>query len=224
MPNYLDRYGAYSAAAVGQRSVLPTATWWALVVLACVSMPLLFGFIAEFGVRVDRTSLIFGLSLIVGTVGQAAIGQGNYGRYLLPLIPIAALPFLKAGTQARWKMALPSLLGLFMTGLTLTANGLAFDAARWSAASALQRDGVPAVDIDAGLEWVGYHAAGPARPNESRPKAAGWFLGLFPESRECYVVAASPLPQAHLVSTYKYSTYAVAGHAELYVYRDVPCR
>jgi hypothetical protein len=222
--NYLSRDGAYSGVAVGVRSVIPVWHWFGLLLLGCLSLASLVGAFLHAGVRMDRTSLLVGLLLMAGTMGQAALGQTIYSRYLLPLIPVLCVPILRCSNPPGGRLALPALAVLFVTSIAITSNALAFDAARWSAASFIQERGVRARDIDAGLEWVGYHATGPAVQDSTRPEALAWYMSMFEHSRACYVISASPLKGRSEIGTYDYSTYAVIGHSQLWIYEETPCR
>ncbi len=222
--NYLDRHGAYGAAAVGARDVLPAALMVGLAVVACFSMALAAGTLLEAGVHLDRTSWALGLALLGGTFAQAAVGQGVFARYLLPVLPIVAVPLLNSLEPPRWKLALSTVAAVGAVSLALTSNGLAFDAARWRAAQDLQQAGVAAQDIDAGLEWVGYHANGPAHSGVPHPEAIGWYMNMFPASRECYLVSASPVSDQRPIAVYGFKTYALFGHSHLWIYKESPCR
>jgi len=222
--NYLDRDGAYGEVAVGTRAVLPAAVWAGLLVVACVSAGLLAGLVVEHRLRLDRTSLLLGGLLSVGTLAQAALGQPVFARYLLPLVPIAAVAVLGVATEGRRRLAVPVAGALFGCAVALTANTLAFDAARWQAAQELERSGVPATDIDAGLEWVGYHARGPAELDGPPADVPGWYRDAFPGSRACAVVAASPLPGTASATAFPYRGFGVLGDAHLWIHRSSTCR
>lgn len=222
--NYLSPSGAYSDAFVGTREVIPKVWWWGIVLLAVVSVALVVGIVLDSGIQADRTTLLVMLLLIGGTLGQAALGQGVFGRYLLPLIPMACVPILKVRGRPQWILALVVLASLAVTSLAITANALSFDAARWNAASQLQLEGVPAMDISAGLEWVGYHSKESANQLGGRPKMLHWTDSMFSDSRECYVISASQLPIGDLVSSYDYSTYALFGNAQLWIYETHICQ
>jgi hypothetical protein len=222
--NYLDRDGAYGEVAVGTRVVLPAAIWAGLLVVACVSAGLLAGLVVEHGMPLDRISMLLGGLLTVGTLAQAGLGQPVFTRYLLPLVPIAAVLVLGPVTESRWRLAVPVVAALFGCALALTANALSFDAARWQAAQELERSGVPATDIDAGLEWVGYHAGGPAELDGPPADVQGWYRDAFPNSRRCALVAASPVPDGVPATTFPYRRFGLLGDADLWIYRSHACR
>jgi len=219
--NYLAASGAYGEAALGAREVLPTWWWAVLVAVACVSGALLAGHLLEEGLRVDRVTALAVALLIAGTIGQAALGQDTYARNLLPLVPLACVPLLARLEAPRWGRALPALALMFTTSLALTANALAFDAARWNAATALTEDGVAATDIDAGIEWVGYHATSPAVVGTGWTDG-GWWMNRFSGSRACHLISASPLG-SEVLGTVDYRTYAVFGHSTLWIHAGSPC-
>jgi hypothetical protein len=134
------------------------------------------------------------------------------------------VPLLRAPRQRHWRFALLTLAAVALTSLAVTANAQAFDAARWHAAKVVQASGIQATDIDPGLEWVGYHAAGPAQSGNSRADADSWYLKLFPRSRQCVSISASPLAGQQPMAIYPYRRYAVLGHARLWIYNRQACR
>jgi len=235
LANYLDQEGAYKQASVGVRSVLPDWWWVTLVVMAGVSLVLIVGHFVDSGVSLDRISGLVLLLVLGGILAQSVVG-GLYpfAKYLLVAIPFACVPFLRnraAGDcslprRRNWLLSLLALAGLAATSTAITANALAFDAARWQAASSLVARGVAATDIDAGIEWVGYHASEPASWSSAHTDAlsGSGYMRMFEHSRECYVISASPLHGLSLVATAQYRTYALAGSSKLWVYRVTPCR
>jgi hypothetical protein len=241
--NYMWPGGAYNLASIGTRSVLPLWWWFTLVATACVSLALIVGHFVDSGVSLDRMSGLVLLLMVGGTLAQAAV-EPVFARYLLVLILVACVALLgsraadnRSPPRRRNRLlSLVAVAGLAATSTAITANALAFDAARWQAASSLVARGVPPTDIDAGFEWVGYHASGPAAwssapenaQNTSRssahPDALSFYMALFEHSRECYVVSASPLDGLRLDSTARYRTYALAGSSKLWIYQLSPCR
>jgi hypothetical protein len=206
-------------------------------------LALIVGHFVDSGVSLDRMSGLVLLLMAGGTLAQAAV-EPVFARYLLVLILVACVALLgsraadnRSPPRRRNRLlSLVAVAGLAATSTAITANALAFDAARWQAASSLVARGVPPTDIDAGFEWVGYHASGPAAwssapenaQNTSRssahPDALSFYMALFEHSRECYVVSASPLDGLRLDSTARYRTYALAGSSKLWVYQLSPCR
>jgi hypothetical protein len=232
LPNYFAQGGAYSEASIGTRSVLPDWWWFALVAMACVSFALIVGHLVNFGVSLDRISGLVLLLMVGGTLAQAMIGQLIFARYLLVIVLVACVPLLDSRgadersmpRQCNRLLSLVAVACLAATSAAITANALARDAAKWQAASSLVARGVAATDIDAGLEWVGYHASEPASRSSAHANALPFYMRYFERSRECYVVSVSPLDAFPLVSMMRYRTYAVAGSSRLWVYQVSPCR
>lgn len=234
--NYLDIHGAYSTVLPGTRIVLPHAVWRALELAAWVGGVLLAGALIDRARRLDLAIGLFGLFTTLGIAFEALVGQATFDRYLLPLVPVALIVVLGVSHPEaipRWRVlaATGSLIALSTTSLVVTANGLAFDAARWSAAQTVVSRGVKAQVIDAGLEWVGYHYRGgvvPAVQNRARNKQrAGlpWYTqSLFPAAPECYVLTSSPdRDLGRVVQSFKYATYLAFGHSRLLLHDTRRC-
>lgn len=230
--NYLAQTGAYSEASIGMRYVLPDWWWFTLAAMACVSLALIVGHFVDSGVSLDRMSGLVLLLMVGGTLAQAVVGQAIFARQLLVVIPVACVALLGSRAaddrpmprRSNRLLSLVAVAGLAATSTAITANALSFDAARWQAASSLVARGIPATDIDAGLEWVGYHASEHASRSSAHADALGLHMRMFQHSRECYVVSASPLDGLLLDSTAPYRTYALGGSSKLWVYQISPCR
>jgi hypothetical protein len=110
---------------------------------------------------------------------------------------------------------------LAIVASVLMLNSHAFDAGRWQAGEKLVGLGVSAATIDAGYEWVGFHAETPAnaaQPVPARTWYEGWWAGFTP----CGLVSSLPLTDAgaELVGTSEYALNLVAGPPQtLYLYR-----
>ena len=223
--NYLSRYGAYEAAAVGTRDVIPRLAWLTAVGASYVAGIGLAGHLVTRWRQLSPLLSIFAVLMVTALVAESLIGQPFWDRYLPPLVtPLVVV--LLGGERPRWGPALAVLAGQAALSLALTANGLAFDAARWAEGIRLQREGASAADINAGLEWVGYHSPAGVDPSSaSHRSAVGGWMHLFPHARECYVVTASPRPDlGPPISQRPYRAYAVFGEAWLWTYRLDPCR
>ena len=90
------------------------------------------------------------------------------------------------------------LAGLAVTSLVLLANANAFEAARWRMGELAVARGIPAGTVDAGLEWVAFHATGVATPYAQAP--AGWsrYDAWWPSFRLCAMASTSPIDRADL--------------------------
>ena len=90
------------------------------------------------------------------------------------------------------------LAGSAVLSLALLVNAFAFDVARWRVAEAQMANGIPAMSIDAGIEWLGYHATETADLRRPRPSSASSTRRLWASYRECVVVANSQLDRPGL--------------------------
>ena len=147
-------------------------------------------------------------------------------RYLYPLVPAAAILLLREPAQ-------PSRLGrsqalshaafawLAVSAFVIAANSFAYDAARHRGGEAAVAMGYDARTVDAGYEWVGYHASGVGNPG---PDTYGltWYDEMS-SSRPCAVLSNSPLDDGAFrlirVDRSAYLQYLFFGPAEpLYLY------
>jgi hypothetical protein len=169
------------------------------------------------------------------TIGLAVYGMRwpLYDRYLWALVlPLAALllyspqrqaPRTPAGGQRRKAAAVVPVVAVAsfsaVVALTFMLNSFAFDAARWRAGERLVQLGYAADQIDAGYEWVGFHATSPAKAPEANgdPFYATWW-----PSRQTCAIVTSEMPAAlgdRLLGTIDYPLNLVAGPTErLFLY------
>jgi hypothetical protein len=185
------------------------------------------GLIATFVVLYGLGVVAYGSILIV------------FDRYLWPIVPALALLLLlplkrsvRVGMpppEPRWgkvfrPLTLAPLIVMTLTGITsliLMANAFAFDGARWRAGEDLATAGIRSQAIDAGVEWMGFHAVAPASYVNAAP-ANPPYRGWWPETTVCGLVTTSADPPAHgrLVGVDRYRLYLVAGPlVNLYLYR-----
>lgn len=225
--NYLDPAGPYWAAGNGHpEMIFPTALWWLVMALACVSGVLLAGVLARQLRWVDPLLGTFGALMVLGNLATALTGQNLFDRYwLLVLPPLLAMVLAERTARSSKRRACPrivergaaaaALAVSAVVSLVVTAAGLAYDSARWDAAEhVVATTGVPAVDVDSGLEWNGYHSAVGMVPPGS------W---NFPGSRSCYTVTATQRPDQEASMAWTYRPLVIAGTAALWVYgRDCP--
>ncbi len=159
-----------------------------------------------------------------------------FDRYFWPIVPPLAVLFLYVPADLRavgrvaakqhpppiWRIAATALAVLpALMAVIFMLNSNAFDAGRWRAGEHLAATGIPRDRIDAGYEWVGYHAASLA--TAGRPVTAEiWYHGWWASFDPCGVVTSSPeeRPDARLVTTMTYQLNLLVGPAApLYLYR-----
>lgn len=171
---------------------------------------------------------------VAGGLSIYAFRHNIFDRYLWPLVPALATLFLyvpetllasakDAGSPGpRWQYSVSATLaGCVLAAMSLMylLNSHAFDAARWRAGQALADIGVPADQIDAGYEWMGYHATTMGYPGR-HPFYRGWWPAFEP----CGIVTADPTLVEHGRRTgmTTYDLYLVAGPTTIiYLYRVI---
>ncbi|SER50199.1 Dolichyl-phosphate-mannose-protein mannosyltransferase [Propionibacterium cyclohexanicum] len=220
--NYIDPSGSYSDVFLGHRVVFSAPVWTLILIATSISAGLLVGILVEHGTRWDRLTATTGILFGLGVLGQAAAGQLPFSRYLIPAVPLLCSVLLATRVGPRRVLGTTGLAFMLALTVALTSNALSYDAARWHTASGLQSQGVRATDIDAGLEWLGWHSDGPARYG-SGPKGAGGLTTLFHDTRACYVVSASPLPGLETIAIRTYRTFAVVGTSRLWIQKPTSC-
>jgi hypothetical protein len=225
--NYLDRNGAYAGAMTGNPNVIPAFLLGAAELVGIASAVLLAGSLVN-GWRTIRPELmVFFVIVGVGTLYQIGVGQTVFDRYALPLLPPLLAVLLVPAKHSRVAVVRSAacLALTIVLAVPIMLNALARDTARWDAAEALSRSGVPAMSIDAGLEWLGWHSADGVNGPSTAPvdPTASWYSNLFLDARRCIVVATSPQPTGELVGEYGYRTFAVVGHSSMYIYAVDPC-
>ena len=239
--NYLDVSGAYSGAATGLRSnVVPPLVLKCLTLIALLASSLLAHAVLHNWRAIPVPLRAYSLLATVGSLTPSFMGQSCFDRYILPML-LPAMVFAaisqpaegKCSQAGRWmpcrlwatRMGASAALVL-MAGTTalITGNALSFDAARWQAASDLVAQGASPTDIDAGLEWVGYHSTTAADvPAAWRPGASPWTTKMFHSSRSCFLVSASDVPGTEVLRTLEYRKYGLFGSASVIVSQTASC-
>ena len=119
----------------------------------------------------------------------------NYDRYLFPIVPIAAI-LLVGGSRApaapgrSHAFAHAALAWLAVSAFVIAGNSMAYDAARWRLGDAAMLMGYEAATVDAGYEWVGYHASGVA--DADADYGVTWYDDRLMSARPCAVVGSFP--------------------------------
>ena len=167
--------------------------------------------------------------LLVYAGGLAVFGTMNaiYDRYLYPMIPVAAILLLsgmpeppRSGRSEAFAHAAVAWLGVL--AFIIAANSSAYDAARYRAGEAAVALGYPPGLVDAGYEWVGYHASG-SEVAAAHDYGLMWYDDNWPSFRPCAVLSNSPLDVSTLtlirVDRSAYLNYLFFGPPEpLYLY------
>jgi hypothetical protein len=183
------------------------------------------GMLLAFAVVFAAGTILVGLTVIL------------FDRYTWPLVlPLAILLLIKPdpatapsparrGSPALLAGAVVALTGvLAATSLALMVNAAAFEGARWRMGEEAVSRGFTAETVDAGFEWVGFHATGLADLTARAEPSMTEYAVKFPSFHPCAVVSSSPLAfpgfTLILVREDAYRSLLVAGPAEpLYLYR-----
>jgi hypothetical protein len=221
--DYLTSSGAYAGAFIGNRVVIviPGPVMDLLTALALLSGSLLPAVVVTRWRDLDPMLRGVAILTLLGTIGECFLHQLVFDRDLILLLVPGAVLCLRTPVRGskRWLGTVP-FAGLAMVSLLLCANALARDAAVWGAANQLVSQGVPATRIDAGLDWVGYHATTPGRGETEGRDFWEW---MFPRSHLCYVVTLDPMRHRTPIARASYRTYAVLGSSQLDVYQVGSC-
>jgi 4-amino-4-deoxy-L-arabinose transferase-like glycosyltransferase len=171
------RWGQRNLARV---SSLSTAIARAIRIARSREAPLVLFLVAYAGVLAVFTSMSYPLD-----------------RYLYPMVPAAAILLLRGPARpSRFgrsqAFAHAAFAWLAASAFVIAANSFAYDAARYRAGEAAVAMGYDARTVDAGYEWVGYHASGGGNPG-SGTYGLAWYDDVLSSSRPCAVLSNSPL-------------------------------
>jgi hypothetical protein len=178
---------------------------------------------APLGVRllVARLGILF-----VVLVVAIALNGATFDRYLWPAALSAGILVLiryPAPPLSRWhpaasQAALVAVMAFAVVSLLVTLNSDAFDGARWRVA---REAGLPATTVDAGFEWVGFHATGVADANASGDATRPNWAMMDGQPAACVELTSSPLddPNLTFVRVARWRTWLVLGSAGIFEYR-----
>jgi hypothetical protein len=177
----------------------------------------------------ERVRVVLFLHGSVGLVMLTLAGGGHLSdRYLWPpllgLVATLAPPADQANRTNLPRIASASVIALWVLMLVITIDNRTFAAARWEAGERLVATGLDERDVDAGFEWSGFWSREPIDPDpRAGDPAAGEsaYTGIFPDSRRCGVVSASPLRSAGYreVGLHEYRALGITVDRALYLYR-----
>lgn len=212
--NYLTESGAYPSVLAGERMVIPHMVFAILAFASCISLMLMAGHLVQKGIKLDLLSTVLFVFLFVTTFAPSLMGQQLFSRYLLPLLPFMALCLLSHCMTGNPVSSLLVGTPLAILALLITANALSFDAARWKYAESWVRKGWSPQDINAGMEWNGWHADGSYRPDLPSFRDRGDDSQRSINIRSTAVMDGSPL------DAYTYSTFIFFGKSHLHAITD----
>ena len=150
-----------------------------------------------------------------------------FDRDLYPMVPAGAIILVRAAGPVRWlgraQVATYAALGwLAVSAAMMATNSFGYDAARWRAGEAAVAAGYPASTVDAGYEWVGFHASPRPANAPGLPGLTGYDNALL-SAMPCALVSNSALALPHYTlihtDTAAYREFLVIGPRErLYLY------
>jgi hypothetical protein len=221
--NYVSRPGAYANAVVATApSVVNPVAWAVVQAVAVLSTAVVFGagvqhagWLRRVHAEIERAAPIRALPFLFGGllallyVGLSFLGERQYDRYLLPVLPIAGVAFLRAARaspQHQTSSRLPAVgivaltALLYLVGTVITYSTLLRDRTVWDAATQLTDAGTAPTMINAGSDWNGFHATTAvdrdAVMDENDAYLGDFWIQRFPQSSDCYLVTASPMSGA----------------------------
>jgi hypothetical protein len=147
-----------------------------------------------------------------------------YDRYLIMLLPGALYVAGTGGARSGYCWLASALLAtcLAILSICLMHDWLAWNAARWELGRRTLARGIPARDIEGGLEWDGWHA--PLRWSQrdaQRPPFTGFLLpitkGHFPHVRGRYALSFSPFSATLVRDSEAYTQWLPPGRRQFFL-------
>lgn len=171
------------------------------------------------------------LPLFLVLYGMELVAYTPFGpvldRYLFPIVPVAAILLLRVSNRPlRMGRGLALSHAAFAwvaaSAVVLAANSFAYDAARWREGEAVVAAGYDSKMVDAGYEWVGFHATGTSTSG-AVDFVLPWYYEAIAAEPPCIVISNSELEGSPLVllreTPSAYLNYLFLGPPEsLYVY------
>ena len=169
--------------------------------------------------------MVFLAVYVAGLLAFASVGT-ILDRYLFLIVPASAVLLLRGaprrdGLGRSHAFAHGAFAWLAVSGIVIAANSFAYDAARWRAGLDAVAMGYDAATVDAGYEWVGYHANGAG--NADPGYGITWYDDWIANARPCAVVSNTQVELAGFrligVDHEAYRTYLFLGPAQpLFLY------
>ncbi len=157
--------------------------------------------------RSPVATLLVGYGLAVLTahsLATLAVGAWYLDRYFISVVPFGCLGIILVSrhlglVRARLQLVVPGVvLALFaLFSLHVTDLTALSESARWQAGLAAEKAGIPAANIDAGQQWVGFYEPHPGvGPNDvlQRPERP-WWQNRYPGRAFCATVVTSQSPE-----------------------------
>lgn len=144
--------------------------------------------------------IVFPLLLLAAHTGATSLlGTWFIDRYFILVLPFLAAAVLIIGRslEALVRRALVVVpIGVLVVygvwGFYVFDFDARFDGARWQMGERLVEDGYAAHEVDAGMQWVSFHAMGVGLGAQAVPTRPGrqWWTERYPDQRVCVSVTA----------------------------------
>jgi hypothetical protein len=138
-----------------------------------------------------------------------------YDRYLIVLMPGALAIAGAASFPTRWPIGLGVLALFAACSAGLMHDWLAWNSARWELGRRALARGVPADDIEGGLEWDSWYAPGDVASEGPPPRPRGFMLPFnrrrFPHITGRYALAFSQRDGTAVLDSQPYRLWLVPG-------------
>ena len=135
--------------------------------------------------------------LLAHFMATIILGTWFIDRYFILLLPFLAAALLIVGRQRsvlvarRWTLIPAAVLIIYAAwGLYVVDFDARFDGSRWKMGQDLAASGYAPQEIDAGMQWVSYHASDVGLGAQQVPTRPGrpWWTERYPEQRVCATV------------------------------------
>ena len=160
-------------------------------------------------VRGDRARAVIVLFpfVLLGAHAAATIALGTWfiDRYFILVLPFLSATVLIVGRDlgflARGKLAtipVAVLVAYGLWGLYVVDFDARFDGARWQMGERLVEQGYAPHEVDAGMQWVSFHALDIGLGAQAVPTRPGrqWWTERYPDQRVCVTLVATDSPES----------------------------
>ncbi len=237
LPNYLSNSGSYSSVLPPSQEIFPSTLWLLLIVSALISGII---FMLHIPLRHIQLSLLstFTALMIAGTLLQFILDQGVFGRYLLPIAPFVFYLVVRFASEQKTQstvartlnnVSLIQLILIASLSIGLMAHSFSFDRKRWDIATELSNSGINPMQIDAGLEWLGWNSPNGVIGNvrAGTDPFNYWAFNVLFKNQPCLVLSPSkklPIEYQQLTANWRlfdstdYPKFLGFGQRTLYIF------
>ncbi len=236
LPNYLSISGSYSSVLPPTANVFPEFIW-TIVIFSSIALGILAIFLLPDRKPPVNLISIFSALVVLGTSLQFLIDQGVFSRYLIPIAPYVfyLLVSNKKSEILKIRKTKFKILNAYVLvcvtslSLGLMAHSYSFDRARWEIATHISENGLEPMQVDAGLEWLGWHSPNGVVGNVRKGSDPGkyWGFNVLFENNPCFVLTQNKISEGdetgltsnwYLVDQIVYKKFLAFGESRLNLY------